>query len=439
MKKTAIALCLLIVANVTLAEDWPQWRGPDGQGHATATDLPLEWSDTKNVAWKTPLPGKGHSSPVIAGDQIWLTAAIDYPETPERAKERLKENTGGQPLDLAASVDFLALCVDKTTGKLLHNVKLFTQKEPQWIHKLNSYASPSPIIEGGRLYCHFGASGSACLDIKSRDVVWTNRDIHILHENGPGSTPVMFGDHLIFHCDGSDEQFIVALNKKTGKVAWKTERSGKFSSTNPQLHKGYGTPLMVSIGGKPVLVSPGVDWLYGYNPQDGKELWKVEYGVLGFSNVPRPVTGHGMIYTSTSFMKSELLAVRYEKDGQPVEPHIVWRHTRGVGKMPSPILVGDHVYTLSDSGGIINCLDAKTGDVVWQQRLGGSYSSSPTYADGHLFIHSQDGKTHVVKAGPKWQRVAVNELDGPIMASAAIVDSALFIRTEKSLYRIEKK
>lgn len=439
MKKIAFVLSLLLVTSNASAEDWPQWRGPGGQGHASTTGLPLKWSETQNVTWKTPLPGKGHSSPVITGNQVWLTAAIDTPETPERTKERLAANTGNQPLALAAKVDYFALCVDKVTGKLLHNVKLFTKAEPQWVHSLNSYASPTPVIDDGHLVCHFGSSGTASMNLSTRKVVWLSQANEVTHENGPGSTPVVFGDRVITTFDGSDQQFIIGLDKKTGKTAWKTKRTGKFTSSNPQLQKSYGTPLIVDMGGRPVLVSPSADWLYGYNPETGKEMWRLEYGVLGFSIVPRPVTGHGMIFMSTSFMKSELLAIRYEKDGQPVKPSIVWRHKRGVGKMPSPILVGDHVYTISDKGGIITCLNAHTGAVAWQERMGGNFSSSPTFADGHLFFHSQEGKTLVIKPGPKYVRVASNELNGKIMASAAAVDGAFFIRTDKGLYRIEKQ
>ncbi len=437
MRTIALTLLLCLLASTASAEDWPQWRGPDGQGHASTTGLPLKWGEDKNVTWKTPLPGEGHSSPVIAGEQVWLTSAIVIAESAERARQRLEENTGNQPLELAARADFYALCVDKQSGKLIHNIKLFSKTEPQWIHKLNSYASPSPVIQDGRLYCHFGSSGTACLDVKSQKVVWVNQDIEVMHENGPGSTPVVYGDRVILTYDGSDQQFVVGLSKADGKVAWKTKRSGEFTSSNPQLQKAYGTPLMINMSGKPVLVSPAADWVYGYNPVNGKELWRVKYGVLGFSLVPRPVTAHGKFYMSTSFMKSELLAIEYEKDGQPVKPHIVWRHTRGVGRMPSPIVVGDYIYTITDKGGVITCLNAHNGNVAWQQRVGGNFSSSPTFADGHLFFHSQEGKTLVIKPGAKYQLVATNELDGAIMASAAAVDGAFFLRTEKALYRIE--
>ena len=344
----------------------------------------------------------------------------------------ISQNTGGQPLIVSSSVTMHAICIDRTTGKVLHDIEILKVKNPQWIHHLNSYASPSPILEDGRLYCAFGTYGTVCLDTKSAKVVWTNDELNIMHENGPGSTPVLSGDHLIMHCDGSDAQYVAALDKNTGKLAWKTARSGKMHG-NPQLKKSYATPLVVKIGGRSQVISPGADWLYSYDPASGKELWKVPYGKLGFSIVPRPVVGHGMIFMCTSYMQSELLAIRYDTD----KPAIAWRFKKQVPNRPSPVLVGDEIYMVSDKG-VANCLNAKTGESHWTKRLGGGYSSSPLYADGKLFFLDQDGKTTVIKPGTKYEQLAVNQLADRIMASPAAVGSALYLRTEKSLYRIEK-
>jgi outer membrane protein assembly factor BamB len=335
-------------------------------------------------------------------------------------------------------VSLHAVCVSRETGKILHDIEVPTQQDPQWVHRLNSYASPTPILDGGRLYCHFGDYGTVCVDTETPEVVWTNRDHRIMHENGPGSTPVLHGNHLIFHCDGSDVQYIAALDKSTGKTAWKTERTGKMNN-NPQLKKAYATPLIVEIDGKPQVVSPAADWLYSYDPQTGRELWKINYGVLGFSNVPRPVTGHGMVYICTSFMRSELLAIRVDGKGETKEPHIAWRFTRGAPQMPSPLLVGDELYMIADQGGLFTCLDAKTGDVHYRERLDGSHSSSPMFADGRIYIGSREGVTAVLEPGKTFKLLAENKLDGTIMASPAAVESAIYIRTDKALYRIEEK
>ena len=422
---------ILLSLAFNVQADWKQWRGPGGQGHANAK-LPTEWSETKNVMWRTLVPGKGWSSPVLEGNQIWMTTAFEMPATKEEAAERLKSNTGGVPVNVLSSVSLHALCVDKNTGKLLHNVRVITKKEPQWVHKLNSYASPSPIIESGRVYCHFGSYGTACIDAKTSKVAWLNEKIWVNHENGPGSTPVLWKDLLIFHMDGSDQQFVVALDKKTGHEKWRTPRSGKMHA-NPQLKKSYGTPLIKEINGKPTLFSPGSNWLYAYDPANGKELWKTEYGGLGFSLVPKPVTGHGMIFMSTGFMKAKLLAVRYEKTAKP---DIAWSYARSVSTQPSPLLVGDELYFITESGGLVTCLNAHTGKPHWVERIGGNYSASPTFSNGKIYFHSREGVTTILQAGKTFKVLAKNTLKGQHMASAAVDGNALILRTDKALYRI---
>lgn len=429
-----IGSILIVVASSLGASEWPQFRGPDGQGHSSAKNIPTTWSETENIAWRTEIPGKGWSSPVIAGDQIWVTYAIDSPLTDEQKAEKLKINTGNQPLQVVGKVSMHAVCIDRQSGKLLHDIEVLVHHDPQWTHALNSFASPTPVLNDGKLYCNFGSHGSACLDTQTLKVVWTNNDLVVFHENGPGSSPVLWKDRLIVHCDGSDVQYIAALDAKTGKLAWKTPRSGAMHA-DPQLKKAYGTPLVMEIGGQAVVVSPAADWLYGYDPADGKELWKVAYGGLGFSIVPRPVAGDGLVYMSTTFMQAELLAVKVAPP--TAQPEIVWRHKKGVPKMPSPLLVGNELYLVSDEG-VISCLDAKTGDQLWSKRLGGNFCSSPLYVDGRIYVGNRDGATFVIQPGRKYELLATNQLDGTIMASPAALDGALFIRTEKALYRIGK-
>ena len=429
------AAFLFCFGPIVAASDWPQWRGPEGQGHAHTTGLPLHWSETNNVTWKTPIPGRGWSSPVIESNQIWLTTAFETPAKPEDAERRLKADTGKQPLTVLEEVRLHAICVDKASGRLLHNIELLRVKEPQWVHQLNSYASPTPVIEGGRLYCHFGAFGTACVDTGTGRVLWTNREHEIMHENGPGSTPMLWRELLIFHCDGSDVQYIAALDKRSGKTVWKTARSGEMNK-NPQLKKSYGTPLVVEIQGKPQLMSPAANWLYAYDPATGRELSRMSYGTLGFSISARPVTGHGLIYMSTGFMRPELLAIRADS---AAGPEIAWRFGKGVPNVPSPLLVGDELYFVSDAGGMVTCLDARTGAEQYRERLGGNFSASPVFADGKIYISSREGRTSVLAPGRSFKRLAENQLDGQLMASAAVVDGALFLRTDKALYRIEQK
>lgn len=436
-RATIAAVCGLAVGFAAgQAAEWPQWRGPEGQGHAAAAhDLPVAWSETENIAWKKPLPGRGWSSPVIDGPQIWMTTAIETELSEEQKKTRLAEIKGNQPLNVSGPVSLHALCVDRDSGKLIHDIELMRVEDPQPIHSLNSYASPSPVIAEGRLYCHFGDFGTACVDTQNGTVLWRNREQRLNHENGPGSTPILWSDRLIFHCDGSDTQSIVALDTLTGAVVWKTVRSGALRD-DPQLKKAYGTPLPVTVGGRQVLVSPAADWLYGYDPATGKELWKMGYGVLGFSIVPRPVTGHGMIYMSTSFMQPELLAVKL--DDPAVAPTIAWREKKSVPTMASPLVVGNELYMVSDKG-VMTCLDARTGNAIWAERLGGNFCSSPLFADGRIYVGNRDGKTFVIKPGKPCTLEATNTLDGQIMATPAAVDRAIFLRTDKAIYRIENR
>ena len=244
----------------------------------------------ESIVWKAPLPGRGWSSPVIAGEKIWLTTAVESPVSEEEKAERIKGTTNSQPLVVSGKLSLRAVCVDRRSGKIVADVELLTEDRPQPTHAMNSFASPTPVLAAGRLYCHFGTHGTACLDTATRQVVWTNRELTINHENGAGSSPVLWGERLIVHCDGSDAQYIAALDTATGRIAWKTDRSGKMND-EPQLRKAYGTPLVMEIAGQPTVVSPAADWLYGYDPATGRELWKLHYGILGFSIVPRPVAG----------------------------------------------------------------------------------------------------------------------------------------------------
>ena len=428
-----LTLFLLLPALLSGAESWPQWRGPAANGHAGKAGYPSEWSAKKNIAWKSVLPGRGHSSPVHDGDTIWVTTAIETAASEAEKKERLKANKGLPTVTVLSEVSLRALRIDPKSGKVLKNVEVLSKKQPQWVHKLNSYASPTPVIEDGKVYFHFGAYGNACIDAKTGKILWKNEDkaLWVMHENGPGSSPLIWDNLMIFHLDGSDKQNIVGLYKDSGKIAWITKRSGELRE-NPQLQKSYSTPIVETFNGKPILISCSADWVYGYEPRTGDELWKIKYGHLGFSNVARPVTGHGMIYLSTCFMKAEILAFRYE--GLKT-PKLAWRLDRGP-KMPSPILVGKELYVIND-GGILTCVDALTGDLHWRERLDGEFSSSPTYAGGLLYFSDQAGVTTVIKPAKTLKLVSKNELDGTAhMASFAPLEKSFIVRTNEALYRL---
>ncbi|MBU6309291.1 MAG: PQQ-binding-like beta-propeller repeat protein [Planctomycetes bacterium] len=434
--------CVMIAAALTsitavAAAPWPQWRGPDGEGHAPdAHDLPITWSETEHVAWKTPLPGRGWSSPVLDERLVWMTTAIDREATDEEKARRAVEPSGGQARRVATSLSLRAVAVDRDTGRLVHDVELFVVDEPQPIHALNSYASPSPVLAEGRLYCHFGDFGTACVEAATGRVLWANRELRLDHMNGPGSTPVVWNGLLIVNCDGIDVQFVAALDTVTGQIAWKTARSGTLRD-DPDVKKAYATPIIVRQGNRDVLVSPGADWLYGYDPATGRELWRMSYGDLGFSVVPRPVTGHGLVYMSTSFNQPRLLAVKLADDGHTAE--IAWQEKKGAPSMPSPLVVGERLVMVSDKG-VATFLDAATGATVATLRLGGNFSSSPLFAAGRIYVGNRDGDTFVIDpgSGPGEEPgiVATNHLDGRIFATPAAVGDSLYLRTDTAIYRL---
>ena len=417
--------------------EWTQWRGPNGDGHAQEGNYPIRWTEDQNIAWKTSLaPGKGHSSPVVQNGKIWLTSAVETPATEEEKAARVKESKfpGAASLHYLSKVAFFAIQLDLSSGDILKEVKVFEQRNPQAIHRLNSYASPSPLLSEGRLFVHFGTFGTACLEPESGSILWKNKDLdlQIHHENGPGSTPICWDGLLIFHLDGTDKQNVVALDQKTGKLIWQTPRSGKLKE-NPQTKKAYATPVITETEKGPVLISTGADWVYGYDPKSGKELWKINYGVLGFSNVAKPILHEDLFIISTGFMKGELHA--YQLNGLN-QPELVWKLFKGAPKKPSPILVDSFVYVIND-GGILTVVRAMDGDLVWRERLQGEYSASPTFAGGHIYFSNQSGMTTVIKPGNQLEIVQRNQLRTGHMASFAPIPKGLLVRTNEAIYRIE--
>lgn len=419
---TQILVALGLVTPIMVAaENWPQFRGPDGTGHSDAHGLPLEWSESRNVVWKTPIHDRGWSSPVIYGKQIWLTSA----------------SKDGKEL--------FVLCIDRDSGKVLRDWKLFDVVQPQFIHPFNTPASPTPAIEEGRVYITFGSAGTAAIDTKTFKVLWERRDIECNHFRGAGSSPVIFQNLLLMHFDGSDRQFVMALDKKTGKTVWQTKRSIDFQDLDKDgkpaaegdLRKAFSTPQVERINGRWEMISLGAKAAYGYDPFTGKELWRVEERAQHSAST-RPVIGHGMIFFPTGFSAGQLLAVRTGGEGLITDTHVAWRVKRSVSNKPSILLVDGLIYMIGDAG-VASCIDAKTGEQVWQQRIGGEYSGSPVYADGKLWFFSEDGKTTVLKPGRTFEQLAENHLEDGFLASPAIAGKAFYLRTRTHLYRIEQK
>jgi outer membrane protein assembly factor BamB len=407
-----VAAALMLVAQIVWAgETWPQFRGPEGNGNTAATGLPLSWSDQENVAWKTPIHDRGWSSPVIWNDQVWLTTAT----------------ANGRKL--------YAVCVDRKTGRIVYDLHVFDVEKPESIAAINSYASPTSVIEAGRVYVHFGTYGTACIDTSSGKILWTRRDLNCDHHEGAGSSPMLVDNLLVFHVDGRDVQYVVALDKATGKTVWKTDRSVDFRSVPPDLRKCFATPIVIESGGQRQLISVGPRATMGYEISTGKERWKVTYG--GWSIAPRPVFGHGMVFMINDYLRPELWAVRPDGQGDVTSSHIRWKHTKTIPARPSPLLVGDLLFIVS-SGGVATCIEAKTGEVVWKDRVGGKFSASPIHAAGRIYLFDESSVTTVIEAARKFKKLAVNKLCGEhLMASPATVGNSLFVRTATHLYRIE--
>jgi outer membrane protein assembly factor BamB len=439
-----LTLCvslILVACNAALfgadnpESTWKSFRGPSGQGDAMDADIPTRWSEEENIQWKTSIPGRGFSAPVIAGDQVWVTTAFDDPSSEEEIVRRTVDNTGSEPITVSDSATMYAVCLDRRSGKILQRIKLLHLEKPQWVHVENSYATPTPVIEGNRLYCHFGTFGTVCINTDDGTILWKNTDHQVMHENGPASNPILWNNLLIFHCDGSDKQYVAALEKETGEFAWKTERTGSMHA-NPQLKKAYGTPVITEVDGRSVLLSPAANWLYAYDPATGKELWKVAFGVLGFSIVPRPVMDQENVYVCTGYVASNLLAFGPIRADRP--PVLRWQYRKQVPQKSSPLLANDKLYFTSDHGGVLTCLDTQSGTALWRKRLAGGYSASPIWAQDRIYFFSDDGKTTVIKDSTDFVPIAENQLAGRIQASPAVAGDELFIRTETDLYKIAK-
>jgi outer membrane protein assembly factor BamB len=389
------------------ADDWPEFRGPTGQGHSAERGIPVAWSESRNIVWKTPIPGAGWSSPVVADGRVWLTAAV-------------RDRDGGS---------LRALAYDVATGREIVNTEVFRVRSVDPLNPKNTRASPTPILEGGRVYVHFGADGTAALTERG-EIVWKTR-FDYESQHGDGGSPALYGDLLILSCDGDDVAFVVAVEKQTGKIRWKTPRRRPFA-------QAYSTPLVIRVGERDEIVSVGAYRAAAYEPTSGREIWRVSYPVRppdGFSNIMRPVYGAGLLFISGGFNIPSFLAVRPDGAGDVSRTHVAWTLMRGAPLTPSPLLIGNDLYVVSDNG-IALCLDARTGQTYWQHRLGGSYSASPVYADGRLYFLSEEGLTTVVEPGHQFVVLARNQLDGATLASIGVSNGSIFIRSDAHLYRI---
>ncbi len=411
MRGLIFGLAVLALATVASAGDnWPNFHGPTNDNHSDAHGLPLTWSETENVAWKTPIHDSGWSSPVIWDNQIWLTTATD---------------------DGKKS---FAVCINRESGKIVHDRLLFETEKPQNTRQYNSFASPTPVIEAGRVYVHFGSYGTACLDTKTGETVWARRDLPCLHWRGPGASPILFENLFIVHFDDYDHQYVVALDKATGKTVWKKDRNIDYGSTDGDVMKSYSTPIVIEAAGRTQLISPTSMAALAYDPRTGEEIWRVRHS--GHSTGVRPMFGQGLVFFNTG-ASTELIAVRPDGTGDVTTSHVVWKTHKNVPTIPSSLLIDDAIFSI-DNNGVATCLNTKTGETIWSQRVGGRFYASPILVEGRIYLFSVEGKTTVISPERTYHELAVNQLADGFRSSPAVAGRAFFLRTERNLYRIEQ-
>ena len=395
---------------------WPQFRGPTGDGIAIqGANPPTKWSESENVRWRTEIPGKGWSSPVAWGDSIFVTTATEN------------------------GLSMSALALDRKTGAVHWNKEVFANTETQKdFHAFNSYASPTPVLDGQQLYVSFGAYGTAALNPNNGDIVWQRRDLQCNHYRGSGSSPILFRNLLIYHMDGYDKQFVVALNKKTGETVWKIDRTVDYGTEDGDVKKAFGTPQIIevavagSIEKQIQMISTTSKAVLAYDPIDGKELWRVKYAE--FSSATRPLYDGKHIFLNTGFSKGKLIAIAAGGKGDITQTHVAWEASKAIGSKPSPLLVGSDLICTLDDRGVLTAMQRSSGEMVWQERLGGDFSASPILAGNRIYCLDEKGKGHVYSIDGK--PIAVNTLDAGCLASPAVVGNDLIVRTRTAVYCI---
>lgn len=396
-------LCLVLAL---VDGQWFQFRGPNADGHVVGTKTPSEWSDSKNVVWKVPVAGLGWSSPVIVDNRIYLTTAVNQ----------------GEGLSLRA------LCLDAKSGKTIWDQEVRAVDKAPGIHKKNSHASPTPIVRDGSVYVHFGALGMAKLKANSGDIEWLCKELDYPPLHGSGGSPVLHGDRLAVVCDGSTKPFVAAVDAKTGRVLWKTYRSIEAGISH-----SFVTPTVTEVDGVWQVLAPGPDHFAAYDLETGKELWIVK--AKGWSVVPQPLVAFGMVIYNHDYDNPELMAVKLGGKGDVTDSNVVWRIKRGAPSTPSPVLVGENLFFVSDNG-IASCVNAKTGETYWMERLGGDFSASPIYVNNAILFLDENGLAHWIKADRKFEVLGKNEVTGRTLATPAFDQGAMFLRTDEFLFKI---
>lgn len=389
-------------------ENWPEYRGPTGDGFATGANLPVEIDESRHVKWSTPIHGRGWSSPVVWGNQVWMTTATD----------------DGKRMS--------AICVDLKTGDVMHDKLIHENESPRFRHPTNSYASCTPAIESGRVYLHFGSYGTSCVNTETGEIIWQRTDLECDHFRGPGSSPILYDGKLIVAFDGFDLQYVVALDKETGKTVWKTDRDIEYGTDNGDWMKAYCTGAVFQIDGKPILVYPSAKATIAYEPGSGNPIWTVYHG--GMNASARPIlTSDGLLVLTNGMGRMD--AVDPRGTGDITNSNISWTMAKNVSRRPSPIVVDGRIYMFNDKG-IATCVDAKNGELVWQKRIGGSFAASPIYDGEKILAFSEQGEIYAFQPGEKMIQRGKSKLGDGFKASPAVVGDVLILRSVSTLYCI---
>lgn len=411
MRRTSFVAFSLLLSLTSVPssadDDWTEFRGPRGMGIAANSKPPVEWSESSRVVWKTPLAGKAWSSPVVFDGHIWLTNA-------DEAGKRLS-----------------VVCLDKATGSLLQERVVFENEKPQFCYPFNSYASSTPVIEAGRLYAHFGSHGTACIDTASGETLWERRDLPCDHHRGAGSSPVIFDNLLLVPFDGFDVQYVVALDKQTGETVWKRDRDIDFQGADGDAKKAYGTIGIAEIAGRTEAVASAALFSIAYDPKSGREIWRLKHG--GMNTTARPMFAHGLTYVFAGDGGNKLTAIRQGGSGDITKTHVAWTVSENVPTRLSPLIVGELLFMVNEMG-IATCLVARTGERLWQERLGGEFTSSPVCAGDRIYAFDQEGAGYAFHAARKFEMLGEGKLDAGCMATPAIAGDALLVRTKTHLY-----
>jgi len=412
-------ICLFSSGQVSSQEmNWTHFRGSSLNGIALNENIPLKWDDS-GIKWKTKIHDNGYSSPVVYNNQIWVTTA----------------KPDGKEL--------YAVCTDFKTGKIIYDIKVFTPDQVEGKHSLNTYASPTPCIEKGFVYVHYGSMGTACINTANGSIVWKRSDFKCKHAQGPASSPVIYKNLLILHFEGTDVRYIIALDKSNGKQIWRSDRPEEPYEPLTEIgRKAYITPLLINVKGRDMLISNGSAVCIAYDPNNGTEIWRVVNGAE--STIAMPITEKGILYwyagymvNSDGFKYTELLAVNPEGSGDITRTNILWKKTDELSRNQSltPVIKDGLIYTINTRN-ILMCIDAATGEEVWSTHVRSNYEASPLYVNGNIWFFSVKGEVLAIKAGRKYEVTAHNQMDSGIWATPAVLRNSVIIRTQEYLYRI---